>query len=70
MIDAASLAITATILVGQRPWNDGTHAGRQEALRRRAGVPDRYRSSTSSCCWRVKIADVAVGKLPWGVTIR
>jgi YVTN family beta-propeller protein len=67
VIDAASLAITATIPVGQRPWNmaltpDGKKlyvaCGRSGSV----SVIDVERG--------VKIADVAVGKLPWGVTIR
>jgi YVTN family beta-propeller protein len=67
VIDVASLAITATIPVGQRPWNmaltpDGTKlyvaCGRSGSV----AVIDVARAT--------KITDVAVGKLPWGVAIR
>ena len=67
VIDAASLAVTATIEVGQRPWNmaltpDGKKlyvaCGRSGTV----SVIDVDRAA--------RIADIAVGKLPWGVAIR
>jgi YVTN family beta-propeller protein len=67
VIDTASNSVTATIPVGQRPWNmaltpDGTKlyvaCGRSGAVT----VIDVNQAA--------RVADIAVGKLPWGVAIR
>jgi YVTN family beta-propeller protein len=67
VIDAARLAVIATVPVGQRPWNmglspDGTKlyvaCGRSGSV----VVVDALK--------HVKLAEIPVGKLPWGVAIR
>jgi YVTN family beta-propeller protein len=67
VLDTATLTITATIAVGQRPWNMAlTPDGRK--LYVACG-----RSGTVSVIdteRNVKIAEISVGKLPWGVAIR
>jgi YVTN family beta-propeller protein len=67
VFDVATSSFVATVGVGQRPWNmalspDGLKlyvaCGRSSAV----SVIDTVRN--------VKVADVEVGKLPWGVAIR
>ena len=67
VIDTASRRVTATIPVGQRPWNmaltpDG--AKLYVACGRSGSV------SVIDVDKAVRVADIAVGKLPWGVAIR
>jgi YVTN family beta-propeller protein len=67
VIDTATNKVTATIEVGQRPWNmaitpDGA---KLYVANGRSGTV----SAIDTASHR-RIADIAVGKLPWGVAIR
>jgi len=67
VIDTASHAIVATIPVGQRPWNmaltpDGAKLYVANGRSNSVSVIDTVRN--------VKLRDVAVGKLPWGVVVK
>jgi len=67
VIDARTLTPVATIGVGQRPWNMAlTPDGRKQYVAcGRSGsvsVIDTERNA--------RIAEIPVGKLPWGVAIR
>jgi YVTN family beta-propeller protein len=66
VIDTASNAIIAAIPVGKRPWNMAITPDGQALRRMRAVECDRGRRYRDQC----KIADIAVGDLPWGVALR
>ena len=67
VIDVASNTITATIGVGQRPWNMAlTPDGKKLYVAcGRSGVVSVIDTESNT-----KLSDIAVGKLPWGVVIR
>jgi YVTN family beta-propeller protein len=66
VIDTASDTVTATIAVGQRPWNmaltrDGAKLyvanGRSDSV------------SVIDTAKNARVKDIAVGKTPWGVQV-
>ena len=67
VIDVASNTITASIGVGQRPWNMAlTPDGKKLYVAcGRSGVVSVIDTEKNA-----KLTDITVGKLPWGVVIR
>jgi YVTN family beta-propeller protein len=67
VFDVAAGRVTASIAVGQRPWNMAlTPDGKKLYVANgRSGT-----ASVIDTTHAKKIADVPVGELPWGVAVR
>ena len=67
VIDTATNTIVAKVPVGKRPWNMAMTPGRQQAVRRVRPLERRRGRRHGDA---TKVAEIAVGELPWGVAIR
>ena len=78
VLDGTTLAVRERIAVGERPWNMAVDAGRLLVANGRSGTVSVIETATgtvhvhlvSLSAKRSRIADIAVGRLPWGVALR